>query len=455
MHATHSFHRMPAGALLFLLLLVPAAARAAGSDAATLPPAVEAAEAAAVRWLQRQVVPNDIVPSPDPGRRRLVLSYLVPSDDPAWRFVYGRSAIYDDALAAVALTMMGQYPRAEFILGALARLVSPEGTLWFAYNTQNSWPDSSDHDGAVDRSGALAWAGYAFTYYLGARTRTDPSFATRDPLGVEFLRAARSIGSALVARQVRDRADRRYGLITGGSGATTVAIESAATVERFDGGTVRWVSVEHNIDAWFFLRDLARLAPDPGAAAAADLVRSRLGTLWNPAAGQFFQGIHEDRTTDTALPLDCATWGALYLVAQGSTEQARRCVAALQPRFAATLEGMHGFRPYGPDPVYPEKELNAFFYPGDPGKRWQDLPFIWGEGSFGAAAALIRAGDRERALQVLDSLRPMAVDGGFRYATTTVPHQFSNYPSVAATAWFIIAAEMLRGGPAAETFWGK
>jgi hypothetical protein len=41
----------------------------------------------------------------------------------------------------------------------------------------------------------------------------------------------------------------------------------------------------------------------------------------------------------------------------------------------------------------------------------------------------------------LKGINCFAVGGGFRYASIPVPYQFSDYPSVASTAWFVIAAE--------------
>jgi hypothetical protein len=55
----------------------------------------------------------------------------------------------------------------------------------------------------------------------------------------------------------------------------------------------------------------------------------------------------------------------------------------------------------------------------------------------------------------MESMAALVVDGGFRYASAPVPYQFSDYPSVASTAWFVIAAEMLRGTAAGGLFWGK
>lgn len=421
-----------------------------------VPPAIEQAEGEAAQWLLAQMVPNDIVPAPDPGRRRLLVSYRVPRDDPSYRFVYGRSFVYDDALGAIALTMLGRYREAEYLMNALQHLVRSDGSLWFACNTQNSWPGEADHDGAIIRSGSVAWVGYAFTYYVGARVREASLFAQKDPLGIEYLRTARAIAAYLRANQVRDPGDPRFGLVTGGLGSSQVALDtSSRPQEIYSAARVRWVSMEHNLDSWFFLRDLARLTSDSDLAAAAEMIRASVTALWSEKDGQFLQGIRDDGTPDVELPLDGASWGALYLLAQGRDREAKRCIEAMQGRFSSELNGLAGYRPYGPARVYTDERVNGFFFPSDPGERWQDLPFIWGEGSLGAAAALIRAGDRDGGLKVIDSIRKLALNGGLRYASSAVAYQFTDYPSVASTSWFIIAVEILRGAPAAGRFWGQ
>jgi hypothetical protein len=444
-----------------LAFLVPTASHAQESARASpsvfVPAAIDQAEKDAGEWLRRQMVPNDTVPSPDPGRRRLLVSYRVPRSDSAFKYIYSRSFIYDDALGAIALAMLGSYREAEFILNALSHLIRADGSLWFAFNTQNSWPSEADNDGALIRMGSIAWVGYALTYYLGSRASENPAFITSDPLGVEYLRSARSIARFLLANQVSDRSDPRYGLITGGAGSTTITLSGAASrpVEVYTREKVTWVSMEHNIDAWFFLRDLERLGPDTRLAAAAELIRTRLAELWSEKDGQFIQGIREDRNADTVLPLDGASWGTLFLLAQGQERQAKRCLESMRERFSSEKEELHGFRPYGPEPVYKEKAVNRFYFPDTPGRLWKDLPFVWGEGSLGAAVALARGGDPAEGLKVIDSMRALAVDGGLRYASSPVPYLFTDYPSVATTSWFIIAVETLRGGPAADSFLGR
>src|SRR2546426_6958368 len=88
-------------------------------------------------WLLGQIIPNRLVPDPDPSRRPLVISYdLAPAGFPR-RF--HRPAPYDDALAAPALLNTGDGDKAAFTLHGLARLVRPRRRLWAGYNNAHDW----------------------------------------------------------------------------------------------------------------------------------------------------------------------------------------------------------------------------------------------------------------------------------------------------------------------------
>jgi hypothetical protein len=422
---------------------------------APLPASIEQMEAGASSWLAQQMVPNNVVPSPEPTRRRLLLSYRVPPNDPVYRYVYGRSAVYDDALGAIAFTMEGRYREAELLLSALSRLVGQDGQLWFGYNTQNDWPSESDHEGAIVRTGATAWVGYALTFYLEVRGRENTAFATQDPLGRQFLASAQAIAQFILARQVSGAGDPRSGLVTGGTASSVVSLPAGGAVpqEVYSAAPIQWVSTEHNIDSWYFLRDLGRVTADARYAAAAERIRLGLKRLWSDGYGQFIQGIHEDLTPDDVLPLDGASWGALFLLSQGMDVQAARSLDVMEKRFGVQTPDARGYRPYDQEPVYADAGVNRYYFPA--GRLWADLPIIWGEGSLGVAAANIRAGRLSEGRAVMEGLSALAVDGGLRYASLAVAYQFADYPSVASTAWFIIAAEMLRGAPAGELFWGE
>lgn len=282
-------HTRCALALLSALFLL--ASVAANADVPTVTPSIDAAEGAALQWITRQMVPNGTVPDPSADRRRLLISYEVPNSDPAYRYIYGRSFIYDDALGVVALTMRGRYREAELLLNGLTRLVRGDGSLWFAYNTQNDWPSETDNGGAMIRTGSVAWVGYALTYYLTVRSQSQPDFATADLLGRQYRDAAQSIGRFVMSRRVTGSGDPREGLVTGGTGSSVVTIagSGAAPAEVYDASPLGWVSTEHNIDAWFLLRDLGRLTGDAVWAGAARHLQDRLLTLWSVGDGQFYQ----------------------------------------------------------------------------------------------------------------------------------------------------------------------
>ncbi len=144
-----------------------------------------------LKWLKKQIVPNSVVDNPSPDRRKMILSYKIPEDDPAYKYLAKRSFLYDDAVAAVAFTMAGKYREAESLLNTLSRLVRDDGSMWFSYNTHNSWPDENDHDGAMIRSGALAWAGYALSHYVSVRNLDDKMFYKNDVAGKRYTEAAK------------------------------------------------------------------------------------------------------------------------------------------------------------------------------------------------------------------------------------------------------------------------
>jgi hypothetical protein len=123
-------------------------------------------------------------------------------------------------------------------------------------------------------------------------------------------------------------------------------------------------------------------------------------------------------------------------------------------RFALGGKGVNGYRPYGREPVYADPRVNRYYFPRG-GGLWPDQRMVWYEGSFGAAAAYARGGRTAQARAILESLTGHAVEGGFRYASISIPYQFSSHPSVASTAWFVIATELLRGSPEGALFWGN
>jgi len=415
------------------------------------------AETEAIEWVKEMIVPNDTVPLPDSTRRRLIVSYLIPKWDPAYPYNYSRSFVYDDALGIIILTMAGEYRKAEYILEAMRRLMREDGSFWFAYNTHNSWPDEVDHEGAIVRTGAIAWVGYAATYYLNTRLKEDKEFLEKDRIAAGFLKMGESIGRFLLEHQVLDPSDRRHGLVTGGWAAYNLKIsgETDKPRELYRQSNISWVSSEHNIDIYFFLRDLGRLTGKSEYIKAAELVKNGLLKLWSEEKGQFFRGIKGDQRMDTALPLDGASWASIFLVSIGEDEKARRCIAAIENRFVSKSGGIRGYKPFSSEYIYEEKSINKFYYPDNPDTSWDDLNLIWVEGSLGVAAAYIKLGNSKKALEIIKSMMPLRSDRGFRYANINIPYQFSDNPGVAGTAWFVIAMRIMRDREINTLFLGK
>ncbi|MBN2322428.1 MAG: hypothetical protein JXQ30_01740 [Spirochaetes bacterium] len=418
---------------------------------------LKAAEEEAVRWLIRRMVPNETVPDPVPFRRRLLLSYLVPETDPTYPYVFGRSFIYDDAVGAVALTMAGRYREAERVLTAMRRAMNDDGSFFFVYNTHNSWPNKDDHNGSLVRTGSVAWAGYAIVFYLLTRTGNDPAFMESDPLAPRFLQTAERIARYLSGLQIKARDDPRFGLLTGGVGTYTIGLdeESGEPVEEYDPSSVDWASTEHNIDAYFFLRDLETLTSDEAYSDAADRIRNGLFSLWSEKDGQFYRGISGSGSIDRALPLDCASWGSMFLFAAGDEQKGGRCLETAEARFRSSYAGIPGYKPYHSGTLYEEGSVNEYYSGIVGSSRWEDAYFVWGEGSFGVSAAYSCAGKSADAYRILSALLPLQTEGGFPYSTTAIPYQFSIHPSVASTGWFIIAARSLLDEEMGARFWGR
>ena len=183
---------------------------------------------------------------------------------------------------------------------------------------------------------------------------------------------------------------------------------------------------------------------------AADLTARRLIRLWDDEHRQLIQGIQEDGRRDTQLPLDTSSWGSMMLRAAGYTEQADQTLTAGLSRFQIEESGR--FRPYADD----LGRLNGNISPVPYGGREisGEPPDIgWPEGSLGMAVAMIKAGRLKEAIRIIEAAGACAVDGALRYASTEISGQFSTYPSVASTAWLVIAVENLLDPEDRDLFW--
>lgn len=426
-----------------------------------------AANGEALDWLRGRIVPNATIPEPQAERRHFVLSYEIPPESPDYRYISGRSIVYDDALAVIAFTMAKDYRSALSVLSALRRNARDDGGFWFGYNTQNAWPSAEDSVGAIERSGATAWLGYSAVYYLRSRDSDEPGYLSANKEAKAILAMARSVAEYLIGLQVKDARDIRYGLVLGGRASYAFAYVGTGVEEILDEDPIEWVSAEHNIDAFFFFRDLGRLTGDPRYADVAALIRDGLFRLWDASKGQYSQGF-KAAARDTILALDCASWGAIFSLSTGKGDYAGTCAKAIESRYRSdglasdsdTGSGVKvaGYKPYARAPVYEgaPDEVFRFYFPGERDPTWKKFRAVWSEGSFGVAMAYLKLGKRDEAARIIDEmLKLRSPGGGFRYCSREIPHLFVTYPSVASTAWFSIVASAWADPAVLESFWGE
>lgn len=330
-----------------------------------------------VQWLLGQQAPNSIVPVPVSGRSGLVISYIIPPSDPVYPFLFNRSWIYDDALAVISWSMEGECQAAEETLSALADLLDADGKLGFSYNTKDHWFDNTRY-----RTGAIAWVGYSFVFYQ--RVCGDGQFQA-------------------TAKRIAD---------------WILTMQDATTGSVKGGPDVDWFSTEHNIDAYFFLRDFGLLTRNSSYLEAADRIKqSLLNNHWNPSYGCFQQGIG-----DTKKVLDVASWGALFLLRIGQSDKADSCLDFIEVNFPITVicnigavpQSIRGYRP----------DVST------------DL--VWSDGSLGVAMAYQRAGNQAKHDEIVNEIWKMrGPNDGIVYACPPAT-DFSDWESVAGTAWMVM-----------------
>jgi hypothetical protein len=160
-----------------------------------------------------------------PGPLSLVRSFEIPPDDPSYERLLNFSWTYDSALAAMAFAVQHDRRQADELLSQLAALQRTDGSLEYVFDT---------HTGAsvpLFRSGSNAAVGLATAQYrlaFGARRWDELAYLT---------------ARWLLTQQENDPAHPAEGLLYGGP-------------------DVSWMSTQHNIYAYFFLRRFYQATAD-------------------------------------------------------------------------------------------------------------------------------------------------------------------------------------------------
>jgi hypothetical protein len=145
----------------------------------------------------------------------------------------------------------------------------------------------------------------------------------------------------------------------------------------------------------------------------------------------------------------------MFLHAVGEKNRARQALLSAEI-YESRDQGVLGHKPYVDLLIYENRMINAIFYPDKPKKTWDDIDFVWPEGSLGVAMAHLKLGEESKAKKIIEQIASLQdSDGGIPYATSDIRFQFSTNPSVAGTAWFVMAVAALENPDVQALFWSE
>lgn len=326
-------------------------------------------------------------------RYDLIRSYSVPPDDPMMRTTIERKSwLYDNALAIISFSLAGDQQRAQSILSSLEELQNEDGSFGFAYDIYSGEIDSTK------RSGSIAWLGDAVVKYESAFG--DSSYR---PM-------AESIAEFLLTQQ-----DPETGSIKGGP-------------------DVDWYSTEHNIDSYFFFRDVASLTGNTEYAdTARNISNALLSHHWNEDEGRFNQGIN-----DPAGALDTNSWGSIFLHAIGRDDLAKSATYYLE-NFKVIEATMNlGEKDSSYNMMYHTDASLTGYKPYAEG--YESPPsIVWTEGTWGVINLLLRQGEPvDDLLNSMFTMQNADSEGGVVYSNerkADSTYSFYVWPAVASTSW--------------------
>ncbi|WP_029502406.1 hypothetical protein [Lachnoclostridium phytofermentans] len=368
---------------------------------------------------------------------RLPASFFIPADDPQYNKdgssalgVYGyllnsRTWAYDVGLALLVFTTSGDYDLCKEMLNRMVYEQNTDGSFNFSYDIYIG----QIFDGYV-RTGAMGWLVWGACYY---------TLESGDRSYVDMIEKA---GNWILSKQINDKDDMRYGLITGGYGTYHMEDYSYTADE------MEWCSVEHQCSALQAIEGCALVFKDMKYKKAAELVRERLYlTCYDKNNCRFYQGINSGKP-DEAWALDCTTWAGMLAFSIVHDGTAKDCLATAKEVYLTTGKSIvkssesdyynmtysssdtfSGFKPYSD---------RTADYTGAP-----DL--VWTEGTLGYAALALMLGHWDEARIYVDECINLqncdGSTGGVIYTTATygmLPWEFHVWESVVSSAWLYL-----------------
>jgi hypothetical protein len=341
---------------------------------------------------------------------RLVRSFDIPRDDPAYARLLNVSFTYDSALAATAFATLKDRAQAEQLLDQLKALQRTDGSIEYAFDTLTGASDP--HFWA----GTIAWTGYAAEAYRSAFKNS------------RYGSVSDGVKDWLIAQQLPN------GLIKGGP-------------------TVSWASALHNFVAWNFFTAYA--ANNSGskrneALAAASKIQNGIDnhlTVNDSSGLRFKQGLD-----DPIYALDAQALGIMHLLARGRTNEAGRVADYMNANFA--ISGQSIAKSADPLAFNGTYEAAGPFTGYRPYAGVADVPdVLWMEGTLEARMALAML---RRSTATLDGSisRWRAVTGTSvapLMANRTLTSRFNEYhvwPVSATASWTLLGSSAGARSPA-------
>ena len=300
---------------------------------------------------------------------------------------------YDNALAVVAYTSLGDLASARAILGFLAQYQLPDGSFYDSMFQTNGAVRS-----ATRSSGNQAWVLYAIAFY------------THQTGDASYLSMADRLANWLIARQ--DPAD---GGITGGLNS--------------DGSARLWTSTEHNLDAYFALKLYGVVTSNAFYLDGATRCKNWLLNVgWNAAEKRFNNG-----ENDPAKFLDGQSLGTIFMNDIGDFEKRGTLLKYTDQNFRIRK-------------VFQIGSKRQIYWGYEYGSKDGSL---WWEGTEQMAVAYGRSGSGARELDginhILNSDNPTLLgsdnngNGGFQYAMAAGTNQLGTVEQPSSGLWLILA----------------
>ena len=364
---------------------------------------------------------------------RLPASFKVPQDDPQydkdgskalWKYGYClnyRTWAYDIGLALLVFTTSKDYSLCREMMNRLKYEQNSDGSFNFSYDIYVG----QLFEGYV-RTGAMGWLVWGMCYY---------TLETGDRSYVGMIEKA---GDWMLSRQITDKDDPRYGLMTGGIGAYNM--EDYSYVDT----NIEWCSVEHQCSGLQALEGCALVLKDSKYKKAAELVRDQLYLkCYDKENGRFYQGIN-----DTAWALDCTTWAGALVFSVVNKETSIACLNTAKEVYLTTGKSIiQSADEEHYNQAYSSEETFSGFKPySDKTADYAGAPdIVWSEGTLGYALLAYILGEYDECKKYIDETIKLqnckGSNGGILYVTETygtLPWEFHVWESVVSSAWLYL-----------------